>query len=211
MKQVSPQHAPKAAEGDVQARERDQKENADEQRLVIADPEGRGDDGCHRLGHPAEDQAIHQQAEVERAKAAQKCRGFAGVADFRELHIGEQSGTSPETGKQKHRHHAGEQEAPPDPVAGHSLGIHQSGDDQRRIGGKCRGDHRGPGEPPGNVAPGDEVVVHAAPGARAEVKTKKERDGQIRDDRRPVEREKFMAGQHTASARSETKFLTVCG
>ena len=60
LKQVGPQHAPKAAERNVQAGKGDQEKYADQKSFVVVDAERRGNDRRHRLRHPAEDQAVHQ-------------------------------------------------------------------------------------------------------------------------------------------------------
>ena len=114
LEEVGPEHAPQAAERDVEAGEGNEEEHADgEGRAVVAAPDRaearheaadvvqhrrvgqRGaDDGGHGLGDPAEDDAVHQQAEIDGAKAAQKRCGLAGVADLGELHVGEQSASA---------------------------------------------------------------------------------------------------------------------
>ncbi len=77
LKQIRPQHAPQSAERNVKSRERNQKENADRQARRLAFAEHGSHDAGHRLGDPAEDQAIHQQAEIDGAKSAQKRGGFS--------------------------------------------------------------------------------------------------------------------------------------
>ena len=47
-----------------------------------------GDPAFDRLGDPAENQAVHQPAEINRAKSAQERRGFAFVAQLDEFDVG---------------------------------------------------------------------------------------------------------------------------
>ncbi len=41
----------------------------------------------HRQIHPAEDDAIDRDAEIERAKASKECGGLCCIADFGEFHV----------------------------------------------------------------------------------------------------------------------------
>ncbi len=225
LEEVGPEHAPQAAERDVEAGERDEEQHADgERRAVVAAPhraEARheaadvvqhrrvgqrgADDRGHRLGDPAEDDAVHQQAEIDRAKAAEERRRLAGIADLGELHIGEQSGAPPQPREEEDRHHSREKEAPPQPVARNALRVNEAGDDQRRVGGEGGGDHRGARQPPVHVASGDKVVVNALAGAAAKPQAEDEGDGEIADDGRPVEEGEGHKWSIIVEASSKTK------
>ena len=126
LKQIRPQDAPQSAERNVKSGERNQKKNADGQAGRFAFAEHRPDDAGHGLGHPAQDQAVHQQAEIDGAKSAQECRGLSGVAHFRELHVGEQARTPPQARKQEHGHHSRRQKTPPQPVPGDALRVDEA-------------------------------------------------------------------------------------
>ena len=150
--------------------------------------EGGGDDAGHGLGDPSEDDAVHEQAEIDGAEAAQKGRGLAAVTDLGELHVGEQSAAPPEAGEEEDGHHAGEQRAPPEPVSADALGVDESGDDQRSVGGKGGGDHGGSGKPPVDVAAGDKIVIDTLGRALAEVEAEQDGDGEIAEDGQPIEK-----------------------
>ncbi len=92
LKQIGPQHAPETSERNVNPREWHKEENANRQRLRIADAHRRTDDVHHGFGNPTEDQTIHQQSEIYRAETAQKCGSFSAIAEFGELHVGDQAG-----------------------------------------------------------------------------------------------------------------------
>ena len=165
--------------------------------MSFADAQRDGDDAGHRFRHPAENQAVHEQAKVDGAKAAQKGGRLAGVAHLRELHIGQQSRAPPQTGEEKNRHHARRQEAPPEPVSGDSLPINEPGYNQGSVGGEGCGHHRRPRQPPGDAASGDEVIVHALAGTPAKVQAEDQGDGKISGNRRPIEKgEVHAAGEH---------------
>ncbi len=150
--------------------------------------ESGGDDAGHGLGDPSENDAIHQQAEIDGAEAAQEGGGLAAVTDLGKLHVGEQSAAPPEAGEEEDGHHAGEQRSPPEPVSADALGIDEAGDDQRSVGGKGGGDHGGSGQPPVHVAPGDKVVIHAFCGALAEAEAEQDGDCKIPEDGQPIEK-----------------------
>ena len=207
LKEVGPEHAREAAERNVNSGERDQEENADDQSVAvragkywaenIAERAGKcaeeapglhrgaergADDVDHGLGDPAEDQAVHQQTEIDGAKSAQKRGGLSGVAHFGELHVGHQAGATPQAREEKDRHHSGRQKRPPDPVAGDSLGVDEAGDEQRRIGGESGGDHGSAGEPPGNGASGDKIIFGAFSGAAAEIEAEEKSYYEVTDN-----------------------------
>ena len=60
LEQIGPENAPQTAQRDIDAGERHKKKNTNHQRFKIADAHGRADDVDHRLGDPAEDQAVHE-------------------------------------------------------------------------------------------------------------------------------------------------------
>ena len=113
LKQIRPKYAPQSAQRNVDPCERHQEENADRQRLSIAHPQRRTDDVHHGLRHPAKDQTVHQQPEVDSAEPAKESGRLAGVAHLRELHVGNESRTAPQTREQEHRHHSRRQKTPP--------------------------------------------------------------------------------------------------
>ncbi len=128
-------------------------------------------------------------------KPRRNAAGFAGIAHLGELHVGQQSGAAPQAGKQKHRHHPGKQKRPPQPVPGDALGVDQAGHHQRRVGGECGRHHGRARQPPGNVASGDKIVVHALARARTEIKPQHQRDAEIEDDRRPIKQGEVHGGK----------------
>ena len=140
------------------------------------------DDIDHRFGDPAEDHAVHQQAEVDGAETAEEGGGISGVAHFGELDVGHQAGAAPEAREEKDGHHSGGKEGPPDPVAGDSLGVDEAGDEQRRIGGEGGGDHGSAGEPPGSGASGDEIIFGALSGAAAEIEAEQKSYYEVTDN-----------------------------
>ena len=208
LEEVGPEDSPEAAERDVEAGEGDEKKNTDGQRRTIGaspDPAERGDPSAYReqqrgatesdsdnaghgLGDPSEDDAVHEQAEVDGAEAAQEGGRFAAITDLGKLYVGEQSAAPPETGEEEDGHHAGEQRSPPEPVSADALGVDQAGDDQRRVGGKGGGDHRGSGQPPVHAAAGDKVVIHTFGGALAEAEAEQDGDCEISEDGQPIEK-----------------------
>ena len=68
--------------------------------------------------HRRHDDAVEEQAEVDGAEAAQDPGRLPGIADLVELEVREHARAAPEPGVEEHRHHPGEQEAPPEPVLG---------------------------------------------------------------------------------------------
>ena len=69
--------------------------------LANGDAQRGAHDVDHRLGHPAEDQAVHQHAQIDGAKPAQKRGGLAGIAHLRELHVGHQARAPPQAREQE--------------------------------------------------------------------------------------------------------------
>ena len=70
--------------------------------------ESGADDAGHGLGDPSEDDAVHQQAEIDGAEAAQECGGASAVTQLGKLHVGEKSAAAPEAREEKDGHHAAE-------------------------------------------------------------------------------------------------------
>ena len=186
LEKVRPQNAPQTAKRHVQARERNQNQNADQLRGGFAQSQADGHDSGHRFGDPPENQAVHQQAEIQRAKPTQKCRGLPGIAHFRELHVSEKTRTPPQSREKKDGHHAGGQKAPPKPIAGNAISVDESGDHQRRVRGKRRRNHRGSRKPPRNVAPRNKIIFRALPRAASEIQAENQCDEQIARDGSPI-------------------------
>ena len=168
LKKVSDQHAPQPADECVNPGEWDQHENANRQRGVVgiakrvmpeesqADTaafgdhraQNYGDDADHGSRHPSQDEAVHKQSEIDGFKSAQESGRLAAIADFAELHVGENFGAPPVAREKENRQHAAHAEAPPDPVSGNPLPRNRAAHEQWRVGGKRCGDHRRPGQPP---------------------------------------------------------------
>ena len=145
------------------------------------------DDVDHRLRHPAEDQAVHQHAEVDGAKSAQKCGGLAGIAHLRELHVGHQARAPPQARERENRHHSGGQERPPDPVSGDSLRVNQARDQQRSVRRERGGHHRSARQPPGNGAPGNKIIFGTSAGGAAKIQSQQESNQQVSNNRGPIQ------------------------
>src|SRR5438876_8156636 len=211
LKEIGDQASPESSDEGVNAGEGNQHQYADEQGSVARIAEGQlpkhvaadrelqdaaggdhgteedGDDVCHSIGDPAEDETVHQQSEVEGLEAAQKSGGLAAVANLGQLDVGKNLGAAPVAGKEKDGEHAAEAHAPPDPVAGDSLGGDDAGDQQRSISRESRGHHRGTGQPPGDVAARDEKIFGVAGGAPAVIKTDEQVDDKVAGDDEPVD------------------------
>ena len=187
LKKIGPQHAPQAAERNVKSRERNQKENADRETRRLALAEHGSHDARHRLGHPAEDQAIHQQPEIDGAKSAQKRGRFSRVAHLRKLHVGEQARTPPQPREQKHGHHSRRQKTPPQPVARDSLRVDESRHDQRRVRRKRRRHHRRSREPPRHLPPRYKIFFRVPARTPPKINPQHKHQQQISGDHGPVE------------------------
>jgi hypothetical protein len=152
----------------------------------------------HGLGDPAEDEAVHEQPQVDGLESAQKCRGFAAVANLNKLHIGQNFGAPPITGEKEYRQHAAHTQSPPYPVPGDALSRYQAADQQRGIRGERSRNHRGSGQPPGNVPPGNEEFFGIAAGATPVVDADQQIDQQVTRNHHPVNRGK----RHESSAQA---------
>jgi len=85
-----------------------------------------GDDVDHGLGDPPQDEAVHEQAEIDGFESAQKGGGLAAIANLDKLHVGEDLRTAPVPREEEHRQHTADAQAPPDPVAGDTRFGHQA-------------------------------------------------------------------------------------
>src|SRR5690606_34247377 len=81
-----------------------------------------------------EDEAVEEQAEVDGAEAADGGGGASRVAQFVELEVGEDAGSAPEACIEEDGGEAGEDEGPPDPVAGDALAADDVGDEVWGVG-----------------------------------------------------------------------------
>ena len=99
------------------------------------------EDGDHRAGHPADDDGIDQQRDVERAKATQEGSRLTAVTQFDQLDVGQHTGPPPEPGIEEHGDHAADGESPPEPVAGQAVPGHQPGDGKGGVRREGGGDH----------------------------------------------------------------------
>src|SRR5581483_4919023 len=86
------------------------------------------DDADHCTRDPAENEAVHEQAEIDRFESAQEGCWIAAVSNLAELDVGENFRTTPIAGEEEHGQHAADTEPPPDPVAGDSLPCHYPAD-----------------------------------------------------------------------------------
>ena len=68
--------------------------------------EENGGDADHGFDDPAEDEAVHQRAEIEGAEAAKECGGLALVAELDKFNVSEDFGAAPIARKEKNGHHA---------------------------------------------------------------------------------------------------------
>jgi hypothetical protein len=148
--------------------------------------EENGGDADHGFDDPAEDEAVHEGAEVDGAEAAEEGGGFALVAELDKFDVGENFCAAPVAREEEDGHHAAEALRPPEPVAGDAVAGDEAGDEERRVGGECGGDHGSAGEPPGNVAAGDEKFLGTAGGTAAVVERDEKIEEQVGGDDDPV-------------------------
>src|SRR5260221_6195092 len=148
--------------------------------------EENGDDVHHGAGDPAENEAVHEKAEVDGFEAAEESRVFAGVTELGEFDVGHDLRAAPITREEKDGEHAGEALIPPQPVTGDALRRDKTGDEKRRVGGKGGGDHGGAGKPPRDVAAGDEKFGGGTAGAAAAIDAGEKIDEEIADDDNPI-------------------------
>ncbi len=93
--------------------------------------------------HRRHDGAVEEETQIDRPETAHEGRRSARVAKLVELEVGEDAGTPPHPGVEKHRQHAGEQKGPPRPVRRDTVGAHEVSHQIRGVGGKGRGHHGG--------------------------------------------------------------------
>ena len=144
-----------------------------------------------------EDDAVDRDAEIERAEAAQEGGGLARVADLGELDVGHHAGAAPEPRVEEDGQHAAGDHVPPEPVAGDAVARDHAGDDQRRVGGEGRRDHRRAGQPPRDVAAREEELGRAAARAPGVVQPDRQVQREVAGDDEPVdqgERHGLIAG-----------------
>ena len=160
LNEVGPQHRPHSRRDRVAHRH--QKADADRDHLAghvdagdldIAKPERDRQNLDHRPRHPAEDDQVDRDREVERPESAEHGRALAAVPDLGEFDVGHHVGPPPEPREEEHREHPAHQHVPPQPVAGDSVREDEPRDDQRRIGGERRRDHRRPASHHGTWRP----------------------------------------------------------
>ena len=186
LKEVGPKNAPESAERNVDAGERHEEEDANGEGFGIADAHGSADDVDHGLGDPAENEAVHQKAEIDGAKASEESGGLTVIAELGKLHVGDQAGAAPESREKKNGHHSGGKKAPPEPIPCYTLGVDETADGERRVRGKSGGDHGGASEPPTDLAAGNEIIAGAFAGFLAEIETEYEGDDEVASDGDPV-------------------------
>ena len=141
----------------------------------------------HRQVDPSEDDAVDGDAEVEGAEAAQEGGGFAGIADLGEFDVGHDAGAAPQAGVEEDGEHAAGDEIPPQPVARDAAHRHHAGDGQRSVGGEGGGHHRRAGQPPGDVAAGEEELIDVLAGAGLVVEADGEVEEEVERDYQPVD------------------------
>ena len=210
LEKVGNQNAPQASDEGVQPGERDQNQHADHESGVTRIPQGvlermsadrhlqhasllddgteqNRDNAHHRLRHPPQDEAVHEEAQVHRFEPTQKRGRLPAVSDLDELHVGQDLGAPPVTGEEEDGQHSSHTGTPPDPIAGNSLPGDQAGDQQWGVCGERRGDHRGSCQPPGDVAAGDEELFRVATGPPAVIEADQQIDQQVGDDHDPID------------------------
>src|SRR5262249_53745581 len=116
----------------------------------------------HRQVHPAEDDAVDRQTEIQRAKATQKRGWLAGVTQFGKLNVSHHAGATPESRVEKDREHAAHDKVPPEPISRDPVFGDEASDSERGVGREGSGNHRSAGQPPGHVASGEEKLAGAA-------------------------------------------------
>ena len=150
--------------------------------------EGHAEDLGHRQVDPADDEAVDRQAEIEGATPAEQRGRPATVAELHERDVGQDAGAAPEPREEEHAEHAAEGGAPPDPVPGDAVGGDDAGHRQRCVGGERGRHHRRAGQPPGQLAPGQEILPEALTGATRGAGSHDERKEETAGENEPVER-----------------------
>ena len=143
-------------------------------------------DADHGFDDPAEDEAVHEGAEVDGAETAEEGRGFALVAELDEFDVGEDFGAAPVAREEEDGHHPAEALRPPEPVARDAVAGDEAGDEEWRVGRESGSHHGCAGEPPGDVAAGDEKFFGAAGGTAAIVEADEKIEEQVSGDDDPI-------------------------
>ena len=180
---VDDEHAPEPGV----CREHDVEDTHPHERLPALQPEQDAGDLDGRQVDGRHDHAVEQQAQINRAEAAQPPRRTPRVSNLVELEIGHDSRAPPEARVEKHRRDARQHERPPHPVARHAVAAHDVGDQVRRVAAERRGDHRQPCQPPRDRPPRDEEFGGALARALSVEQGRDEADGERREDDDPVD------------------------
>ena len=149
-------------------------------------PEDDNNNADHRPSDPSQDEAVHEQPEINCLESTKKCSRFSTIADFAELDVSQNFCSPPVTRKKEHRQHAAHAEAPPDPVPGYTLPCDHSADKQRRIRSKRGRHHRSARQPPRDVAVGNEKLFRIPACAARVMNTDCQVNQQISDDDDPI-------------------------
>ena len=193
LEQVHHQDAPEPRQGRDHRRDRHDAEDH-HQGLELRHPEDHHQDLHHRQVDPAHDDAVDRQTEVERPEPAQEGGRRPAVADLGELDVGQDAGAPPQPGVEEDREHAARNKIPPQPIAGDAALGHHAGDRQRRVGGEGRGDHRRTGQPPRDVAPGEEEFVDARSGSGLVIEADGQVEKEVQANDGPVEESELHSG-----------------
>ena len=130
-------------------------------------PQQHCDDVHHRSCHPSQNEAVHQQAKINCFQSTQERCRFSGVSQLRQLNVGHDFRAPPVSREEKYCQHPGKTLVPPQPVAGDPLRLHKTCNKERRISGKCGGNHAGSSQPPGNVSARNKKFRSISAGAPA--------------------------------------------
>ena len=200
---VDHQHAPQAGmRGEYHVEQAHR-----QQRLPAVEPEQHGGDLARRQVHRGHDDAVEEEAQVDRAEAAHRAGGLAGIAQLVEFQVGEHAGAAPQARVEEHRGHARQRERPPLPVAGHALGAHEVGHQVGRVARERGGHHGEAGQPPRHGAAGGEKLRRALSRALPEEQRRREADGHARQRNDPIERVKL----HRGTIKSLRHLAGACG
>ena len=143
LKQVRDQHAPQAADEGVESSKWDKDQNANHERGVCGRPErivqaaelqdvafrdGRPqqdrDDVHHGQRDPAQDHAVHEEAQINGLESTQERSGLAAISQLHQFHVCQDLSAPPIAGEEKHCQHAAQALSPPQPVSGDALPRH---------------------------------------------------------------------------------------
>ena len=140
------------------------------------------------------DDAVEQEAQVDRPEAAEHRRRLPRVADLVELEVGQHPRAAPELGVEEDGGHSRQQERPPEPVLGHPALPDHVGDEIRGVGAERRGDHGNADQPPGRGPARGEEFGGAGPRALGEEEGGEEGDDDGDGDDDPVDRREVHRG-----------------